>query len=871
MSYVVIKNNKDRHMKRSKYNFRKTIFILMLLLVGINYAAMSQQANKYPYSTDTSNLTIWNGSKYVPFFIKGVNLGISIPGTFPGELAAERNHYSIWFAQIKEAGFNCIRLYTLHYPRFFEVLDSFNIANPKNPLLFLQGVWLEEEMTGYNNDLYFLSNAFRQEIEENIDCVHGNKYISPRVGKAHGSYTIDVSKWCLGYIMGREVHPPEVQTTNTANSGITSYYGNHFSIINASASEAWITSMIDHNVHYEETNYDTQRPVSFSSWPTLDPLIHPEEGGYEDSENIDLSNIQIIDAPASMFISYHAYPYYPDFISLQTSYQLYSDNYGPNSYLGYLTELKSHYSNFPLIIAEYGVPSSWVTAHYATSGMNHGGFDEYSQGLANIRILNTIRNTNCGGGIQFAWIDEWFKRTWITDPVDYIPEDRVLWHNVSSAEQNFGLISYEKTISKDTIIQFNTNTDISYAIAENNFSFFELEIGIKDPLNILDEMWITFDTYDENLGESILPSGETIPTRSEFALHLTNYSAELFVTQAYDIYGIWHNVSTINQLYHSVPTNGAPWKLVRIRNNYSNSDIQYIGNLQLNYDFQPGSSKDGVVIYEDRIKIKVPWSYLNVVAPNQMKVLHDYRSTPETEDTISDGFAISVNYKNQWYSSNNRFQWNDWNQITDTSVVEQLKTSYYVIKDNLQNFNTAAVAYRDSFYFSGPTFPVSVNAAEGLLNNDFDIDGNLMISLITMNPKNGQIYLNNDGSFIYIPAPGFIGNDSLMYCVYDGYTLSESNIVKIYVEQNETSIEKVFSSDIAKIEIFPNPCIDFINIKSQFVFDSFQIFDITGKLIHNAQVNKSSFLFDISSYNSGTYIIVARVNNSIISKKFVKR
>ncbi|HKL33655.1 MAG TPA: hypothetical protein VJ919_14035, partial [Tangfeifania sp.] len=465
--------------------------------------------------------------------MKGINLGVAVPGTFPGELAATKEDYTRWFKQIKEAGFNCIRLYTLHYPRFFEALQTHNSANPQNPLLFIQGVWLEEELAGYNQDLYYLSDAFSEEIEENIDCVHGNRTISHRFGKAYGTYTTDVSQWCLGYIIGREIHPIEINTTNAFNSNVDSYDGFHFSIDDASASEAWITNMLDHTVNYEHTNYDTQRPVSCSSWPTLDPIEH--EGviyGDEDSEEIDLAKIQIKNAPAGLFISYHAYPYYPDFISLQSSYQSFSDDYGPNSYLGYLTELKSHYTQFPLIIAEYGVPSSWTIGHYSTTGMNHGGFDEFHQGLTNIRLLNSIKNTGCGGGIQFAWIDEWFKRSWLFDPIDYNPESRRLWHNIAAPEQNFGLISYEKEIKKDTLIRNNDDANIHHVNAEINTSFFELEVGLEEPLDIPDEMWIAFDTYSENLGESILPSGDTIPTRSEFALHITNYSAKLFVTEA---------------------------------------------------------------------------------------------------------------------------------------------------------------------------------------------------------------------------------------------------------------------------------------------------------------------------------------------------
>ncbi len=848
----------------------KKLGLLILVLLGITQQLISQESNPYPYSIDSDHLTIWNGTEYIPFFIKGVNLGVAIPGTFPGQLAASGKDYSRWFKQIKEAGFNCIRLYTLHYPRFYEALDSFNLANPHNPLLFLQGVWLEEELPGYDKDLYFLSEAFTLEIEEDIDCVHGNRTIADRLGKAFGSFTTDVSQWCLGYIIGREIHPEEVLTTNSTNSGIFNYSGNHFAIANASPSEAWITNMLDHVAEYEETNYNTQRPVSCSSWPTLDPMRHPEElFPNEDTVSIDLSKVQIIDAPAGMFISYHAYPYYPDFISLQTSYQSYSDNYGANSYLGYLEELKSYYNVFPLIIAEFGVPSSWAIAHYASSGMNHGGLDEYYQGLVNIRLLESIRNTGCGGGLQFAWIDEWFKTTWITAPVDYIPESRILWHNAAAAEQNFGLVSYSKTITKDTLIHFDT-TDVRFVNAEVNYSFFELEIGLKNPLDLPDEIWVTFDTYGESLGESILPTGDTIPHRSEFALFITNYSAQLFVTEAYDIFGIYHDYSGPNQLFHSISTDGAPWNILRIRNNSSHSSVQYIGDLQTNFSFQPLASTDAVTISDEKISIRIPWSYLNVVSPDQMKVFNDDRNTMEKEDTISDGFDIAVLYRKNWYSSGERYTWDPWVQITEESVDEKLKESYYVMKDNLYKFNTPAIAVRDQYSFYNPTFPKFIEATQGLLANDFNLDGNLMISILIENPQNGIVKLYNDGSFDYTPNEGFIGYDSLIYTVYDGYDLSKPNTVVFYVDEATAINDLVYDNDPGLI-VYPNPSDNFINIESYLEIESLQIFNINGNLIASYLINNNKSQISVSAYQPGVYIVVAKTKDAIISGRFIKK
>jgi len=854
------------------------IIKILISVVMMNIAAglYADILHQYPFSTDSSHLTIWNGTEYVPFFIKGINMGVAVPGTFPGEMAATRNDYDRWFRQIKDAGFNCIRLYTLHYPRFYEALYDYNQANPQNPLFFFHGVWLEEELSGYDHDLYFLTESFRQEIEDNIDCVHGNKTIAQRLGKAYGTYSVDVSPWCIGYIIGREVYGIEVLTTNDNHPTDNQYAGNHFSISDATAAEVWFTRKLDHTVHYEQTNYNTQRPVSNSSWPTLDPMRHPEEVfADEDTASVNLSKIELTNAPAGLFISYHAYPYYPGFVSEQSSYLVYYDDYGPNSYLGYLNDLKSHYKNLPLIIAEYGVPSSWTIAHFASSGMNHGGFDEYNQGLTNLRLLETVRKSGSGGGIQFAWIDEWFKRTWITDPIDYIADSRILWHNMAAAEQNYGLIGYQETLQKDTLESYNPSSEIRYIHAEVNYSYFELEIGLKNPMDLPGEMWIALDTYDENLGESKLPSGETIPSRSEFALTITNYSATLYVTEAYDIFGIWHNFSGPNQLFRSVPTDGAPWEIVRVRNNSFHSDVQYIGQLNVNYSFQPPSSTDGVVISDDKIKIRIPWFYLNVVAPNQMRVFHDDRSTPEKEDIISDGFAVSVLYKDQWFVPSERYVWNEWHRVTNPSGLEYLKSSYYVMKDNLNKFNTPAIAVRDTFYFHGTQYPFNVGAEKGLLANDFDIDGDYRISLVSKPPLNGEFFLNNDGSFSYYPKAGFTGYDSLSYYVYDGYDLSTPNVVVIYSDE---IISDIHGNDLpvtfSLSPNYPNPFNSSTTIEYTLADQAFveiKIYNTLGNEIstlirENKTPGTHTIQFHGSSLSSGIYYCILTANNQVVGK-----
>jgi hypothetical protein len=94
----------------------------------------------------------------------------------------------------------------------------------------------------------------------------------------------------------------------------------------------------------------------------------------------------------------------------------------------------------PLLIAEYGVPSSRGVAHLQPQGWHHGGHDEQAQARIDARLTREIRASGAAGGITFAWIDEWFKKNWIV--IDYeIPlEHTRLWHNMMDAEQNYGML-----------------------------------------------------------------------------------------------------------------------------------------------------------------------------------------------------------------------------------------------------------------------------------------------------------------------------------------------------------------------------------------------------------------------------------------------
>ena len=196
-----------------KSSARYLVLLFFVLLAGNFQQSFCQSFNELAfeeqfrgsYAIKDGQFAIWNGSAYVPVFIKGINMGIAVPGTQPGQLAATSEDYRRWFPLIKEAGYNTIRLYTLHYPRFYDELRKYNQEHPQNPLLVIQGIWLEENETA--RDLFEQTASFSQEIRELVSAVHGDIEIDHRFGKAYGNFASDISPWLIGFLPGREIFP----------------------------------------------------------------------------------------------------------------------------------------------------------------------------------------------------------------------------------------------------------------------------------------------------------------------------------------------------------------------------------------------------------------------------------------------------------------------------------------------------------------------------------------------------------------------------------------------------------------------------------------------------------------------------------------
>ncbi|HEV7837583.1 MAG TPA: tetratricopeptide repeat protein, partial [Gemmatimonadaceae bacterium] len=368
-----------------------------------------------------------HAGQWTPLWIKAVNLGAALPGKHPSEFPPNDSTYERWVALIADMGANAIRVYTVHPPHFYRALRNWNLAHSTRPIWLIHGVWTElppgEQEEKYD-DRQWLAQ-FHTEMEHVVSLIHGDAVIAPSPGHASGAYLADVSPWTLGYIIGREWEPYSVEAYNDLAKGKTSSLGRYVTIAAGNPLEIWLAEQCDYLVSFEMKRYNAQRPIAYTNWPTLDPLTHPTETaksqeialliarGEEivekskeyDNDAIGLDAVRMRGTaafPAGVFASYHAYPYYPDFMVVDPGYSAARSPEGPSNYFGYLRELVSHHGDMPVVISEYGVPSSRGNAHVQPQGWNHGGLSEQEQAVADARLTRDIYAAGAAGAGLFA-------------------------------------------------------------------------------------------------------------------------------------------------------------------------------------------------------------------------------------------------------------------------------------------------------------------------------------------------------------------------------------------------------------------------------------------------------------------------------------
>ena len=490
-------------------------------------------------------------------------------------------------------------------------------------------------------------------------------------------------------------------------------------------------------------------------------------------------------------------------------------------------------------------------------------------------LLGTF-SSNCGGGMMFAWIDEWFKRTWIVDPMDYDSDQRIRWHNVTSPEQNFGLLGYKQADTNwdDSTIwkeEFGADEPITSIQANSDFSYLRVRLNTNGHLGESETLWLSLDTYNKDLGESILPQGQTMTNRPEFVLRINNNSAELYVTEAYDLFAIWHHeTDAATQKLQSIASDGKPWKIVRWKNNTPGHEVQYIGSMGVNRLNIPVKTTDAVILKGDYIEIKIPWTLLNITDPSRGTVVHrDGDFTPYTTDRTSDGINFGIAYNDFKIETSQRYVWDKWerDQIWIGSHIEDNphleiyeKESFKIMREKLVKIPGKPIAKVDTYKITyGDNKPFDEDA--GLLKNDISLDGADFKAVIVTSPKNGIINLSTDGSFDYTPVEGFTGIDTFQYRIDTEWHSSEAVTVTLNIEGVPTEF----------ITLYPNPVQqdEPLNIVSKGNIDYLEVYNSNGQKLFRKDINSNKTTLSVVDLPKGIYFILLQSGKEKRTKKII--
>jgi hypothetical protein len=384
------------------------------------------------------------GDNWVDFGkFASMNLGVTKPGHLPGEVILTSEDYLERFEKLDKLGVKVIRVYALLHSEFYQTLVEWN-KNHENKIYVLHGTAFPELQMEENNgtDAFDteITLLMREYIEKTVKGVYGRGEVIYKhyrgVDPVIGHYDTSIEKYLLGWVVGGEISPHCVNRTNNENLDKELYIGEYVSAkVGSSAFEMWVSEMLNYLAELSmKTN--NMAPLSHTNWATTDGLENLIEPRYPDSvedwQEIDLHNIDTHNWEAGMFFNQHAYPYYPDFLSLQ-------QNKEDDPFLVYMKRVREYYNELPFVLTEFGISTSLGVAsfeHYKER--NHGHVTHKQQGeMMKELILTLVNDLDITGVSVFELHDEWFKKSWNT--VLFEPNDRNYWLNVMSAEQGFGI------------------------------------------------------------------------------------------------------------------------------------------------------------------------------------------------------------------------------------------------------------------------------------------------------------------------------------------------------------------------------------------------------------------------------------------------
>lgn len=666
----------------------------------------------YPSRVAGNDFEIYRNGEWETIKIKGVNMGMAKPGTFPGEAAITEDEYERWFQQISDMNANSFRVYTLHPPGFYRALERFN-ATAEEPLYVFHGVWIDEEPLVEELDAFHppTMEAFQDEMRRLADVIHGNATVEQRPGHAYGTYNADISPYVIGWILGVEWYPLMVDEMERLYPNLGDYDGEYVFSEGATPMEHWVAMQMDLMAEYEAEKYNSMRPMSFTNWVTTDNLDHPAEpSDQEDLATVDPNHIKLKGTlqEAGMFASYHVYPYYPDFLNLEPKYTEFIDHRGErNNYAGYLRDLNESH-DLPLLIAEFGVPASRGKTHENPFGWNQGFISEKEQGDIAVRLYEDMMAEDMLGGLVFTWQDEWFKRTWNTMDYDN-PDRRPFWSNAQTNEQQFGILSFDRhKVKVDGVDEWETGEEllqkqdgkIQSIMMDHDERYLYVKAQFAEDAHDWwdEEQFNLYFSIRDDAGVEVV-TGADANGQADFHLAIRNQEdAHLFVAGDYDsfYYDYVERLEMLEPTSSDIQSSFHPIRLALNKeitrpdtgevipfSSYETGVMQFgIANPSSeSYDSLNDwyySTETGV------LEVRIPWMLLNAKDPSQHEFIGNLQRDGITASLTVDDIGIAATMTDDdgqltdSFESTASYSWEQWDLPEHE---ERLKQSYYILQD----------------------------------------------------------------------------------------------------------------------------------------------------------------------------------------------
>ncbi|MEO1267318.1 MAG: cadherin-like domain-containing protein [Myxococcota bacterium] len=166
------------------------------------------------------------------------------------------------------------------------------------------------------------------------------------------------------------------------------------------------------------------------------------------------------------------------------------------------------------------------------------------------------------------------------------------------------------------------------------------------------------------------------------------------------------------------------------------------------------------------------------------------------EDDVNNG-SLSLNSANGTFTYTPNQDFNGTDSFSYRATDGNLTSDPVTVTITVNPQNDRPVANNDT----SPGYTVNEDtmlqvslAADGVLDNDTDIDGDALTAVLDDDVNNGTLSLNPNGTFTYQPNPDFNGTDSFTYFANDG-NLNSSTTATVLITVNAVNDRPVAVND----------------------------------------------------------------------------